>query len=105
MLPPYKPNDASQCWLINSAVTHLITRFDTASYFYEADTSETHLLSAFHDEIIQFLIENKCASTQEIAQHIAELCDQSPSDEWREKTHIALNALSNLSLVTLQASQ
>lgn len=99
------PNSASSMWLINQEAFTFLTRFESASYFYARNTSETHFLTAFHDELIEYLLSHSGATTMQLSLHIAEICEEGHSDEWLSKTDKALMDLSALGLIIKKASE
>lgn len=96
---------ASSMWFINQDGVKQLTRFDSVSFFYQSNTSETHLLTAFHDELVDYLLDNEKASTQQLSHYIAQICEEKHSAEWLEKTNRALSDLAAISLIEKRASE
>jgi len=76
-----------------------IAQFEEASFYYHRPTGETHLLNAFPREIVD-LLSKKSLTSNAIAKHLAELCDEENSDAWQQKIKEVLSDLHMLGLIT-----
>lgn len=93
--------DGNAIWALVEESLDYYTAFDSISFYYHTSTCETHTISVFHDEILAFIKDNPSSTTELISHHLAEICDESLTDAWRNKINNELMALADIELVQL----